>query len=169
MFRSERRCDILAQSPVYCIRNLCLRPIDCYQPSGLLRMLRHIIALSILLMGLLAAGVPALACGEVVPSHDCCPNGPNAPCAPEQARTAEASRPDFCCATGGTIATITAIATPSNELRKHWGRADLPVLLVVLTTLTTPYVQSAAADDFRIVTPLVSSSTLYLRTGRLRL
>ena len=132
-------------------------------------MLRHIITLSILLLTLLAAGVPALACGEVVPTHDCCPNGPNAPCAPEQARTAETNRQDFCCATGGTIATTAAIAAPSNELRKHWDRADLPMLLVVLTTLTTPYVQSPAVDDFRIVTPPVSYSTLYLSTGRLRL
>ena len=132
-------------------------------------MLRHIIALPILLLSLLAAGVPAFACGEVVPTHDCCPNGPNAPCGTEQTRTAETTRQDFCCATGGTIATATAIATPSNELRKHWDRADLPVLLVVLTTLTTAYVQSPAVDDFRIVTPPVSYSTLYLSTGRLRL
>ena len=132
-------------------------------------MLRYVIVLSILLVSLLAAGVPALACGEVVPSQDCCPNGPSAPCTPEQSRTAETNRQDFCCATGGTIATATAIATPSNELGKHWDRADLPVLLVVLTTLTTPYVQSLAVDDFHIVAPLVSSSTLYLSTGRLRL
>jgi len=132
-------------------------------------MLRHIITLPILLLSLLAAGVPAFACGEVVPTHDCCPNGLSAPCAPEQSRTAETNRQDFCCATGGTIATATAIATPSNELRKHWDRADLPVLLVVLTTLTTPYVQSPAIDYFRIVTPPLSYSTLYLSTGRLRL
>jgi hypothetical protein len=43
------------------------------------------------------------------------------------------------------------------------------VLLVVLTTLTTPYVQSPAVDDFHIVTALLSYSTLYLSTGRLRL
>jgi len=132
-------------------------------------MLRHIIALPILLLILLAAGVPAFACGEVVPSRDCCPNGPSAPCAPKQARAAETNRQDFCCAAGGTIAAATAIATPSHELRKHWDRADLPVLLVVLTTLTTPYVQSPAVDDFHIVTALLSYSTLYLSTGRLRL
>jgi hypothetical protein len=132
-------------------------------------MLRHIIALPILLLSLLAAGVPAFACGEVVPTQDCCPHGPNAPCTAEQTRTAETNRQDFCCATGGTIATTTAITTPSNELRKHWDRADLPVLLVVLTTLTTPYVQSPAVDEFHIVTPPLSYSTLYLSTGRLRL
>jgi len=132
-------------------------------------MLRHIIALPIVLLSLLAAGVPAFVCGEGVPTRGCCPNGPNAPCAPEQSKTAETNRQDFCCASGGTIATATAIATPSNELGKHWDRADLPVLLVVLTTLTTPYVQSLAVDDFHIVAPLVSSSTLYLSTGRLRL
>jgi hypothetical protein len=132
-------------------------------------MLRHIIALPILLLSLLAAGVPAFACGDAVPTRDCCPNGPNAPCGTEQTRTAETNRQDFCCAIGGTIATATAIATPSNELRKHWDRADLPVFLIVLTTLTTPYVQSLAVDDFHIVTPPLSYSTLYLSTGRLRL
>jgi hypothetical protein len=132
-------------------------------------MLRHIIALPILLLSLLAAGVPAFACGEVAPTHDCCPNGSSAPCAPEQSITVETIRQDSCCATGGTIATATAIATPSKEFRKHWDRADLPMLLVVLTTLTTAYVQSPAVDDFRIVTPPVSYSTLYLSTGRLRL
>jgi hypothetical protein len=132
-------------------------------------MLRHIIALPILLLSLLAAGVPAFACGDAVPTRDCCPNGPNAPCGTQQTRTAETNRQDFCCATGGTIAATTAIATPSNELREHWDRADLPVLLVVLTTLTTPYVQSLAVDDFHIVAPPLSYSTLYLSTGRLRL
>jgi hypothetical protein len=132
-------------------------------------MLRHIIALPILLLILLTAGVPAFACGDAVPARDCCPNGPNAPCGIEQTRTAETNRQDFCCATGDTIATATAIATPSNDLRKHWERADLPVLLVVLTTLTTSYVQSPAVDNFRIVTPPLSYSTLYLSTGRLRL
>ena len=132
-------------------------------------MLRHIIALPILLLILLAAGMPAFACEDAVPTRDCCPNGPSAPCGTEQTRTAETNRQDFCCATGGTIATATAIATPSNDLRKHWDGADLPVLLVVLTTLTTPYVQSPAVDDFHIVTPPLSYSTLYLSTGRLRL
>jgi hypothetical protein len=132
-------------------------------------MLRHIIALPILLLSLLAAGVPSFACAEVVPTHDCCPNGPNAPCGTEQTRTPETNRQEFCCAAGGTIATATTIATPSKEARKLWDRADLPVLLVVLTTLTTSYVLSPAVDDFHIVTPPVSYSTLYLSTGRLRL
>ena len=132
-------------------------------------MLRHIIALPILLLSLLAAGVPAFACAEVELMHDCCPNGLNAPCGTEQNRAAETIRQDLCCATGGTIATTAAIATPSKEFRKHWDRADLPVLLVVLTTLTTPYVQSPAIDDIRIVTAPVSYSTLYLSTGRVRL
>jgi hypothetical protein len=132
-------------------------------------MLRHIIALSILLMSLLAAGVPALACGEVVPTRDCCPNGPNSSCGSKQSRTAETNRLDFCCAAGGTIETTTAIATPSDEFRRHWENAELPALLVVLPTLTTAYVPSPAVDDFHIVTPPLSHSTLYLSTGRLRL
>jgi hypothetical protein len=132
-------------------------------------MLRHIIALPILLLSLLAAGLPAFACADVAPAHDCCPDGPKAPCTPEQPKTPETNRQDSCCAIGGTIAITTAIATPSNEFRKHWDRADLPVLLVVLTTLTTPYVSSPAVDDLRIVAPPVSYSTLYLSTGRLRL
>ena len=93
-------------------------------------MLRHIIALSILLMSLLAAGVPALACGEVVSTCDCCRNGPNSPCGSEQSRTTEANRLDWCCAAGGTVTTTTAIATSSKELRKAWDRADLPALLI---------------------------------------
>jgi hypothetical protein len=132
-------------------------------------MLRHIIVLSILLMSLLAAGAPAFACGEVVPANDCCPNGPNAPCAPDRATTAEANRLDFCCATGGTIATTTAIATPSDEFRKAWDRADLPAVLVVLLTLTAAYVLSPALDDSHFVSPPLSDTTLYLSTGRLRL
>ncbi len=132
-------------------------------------MFRHIITLSILLLSLLAAEVPAFTCADVVPTLDCCPSGPNAPCGTEQTRTAETTGQDFCCVANGTIATTAAIAAPSNEFRKHWDRADLPVLLVVLTTLSTPYVQSPAIDDFRIVTPPFSYSTLYLSTGRLRL
>jgi hypothetical protein len=130
-------------------------------------MLRHIISLSILLTSLLAAGVPALACGEVMPTRDCC--GPNSPCGPEQSRTIEANRPDFCCAAGGTVATTTAIASSSKELRKAWDRAELPALLTLVTTLTTAYVQLSSVDEFSLVSRPFSDSTLYLSTGRLRL
>jgi len=132
-------------------------------------MLRHIIALSILLMSLLAAGVPALACGEVVSTCDCCRNGPNSPCGSEQSRTTEANRLDLCCAAGGTVTTTTAIATSSKELRKAWDRADLPALLILVTTLTTAYVQSPSVDEFSLVSRPFYDSTLYLSTGRLRL
>jgi hypothetical protein len=132
-------------------------------------MLRHIIALSILLMSLLAAGVPALACGDVVPARACCPNAPNSPCGPEQARAPEALRLDICCALGGTVATTIAVAAPSKELLKAWDGADLPVPLVAVATLAAAYVQSPSIDEFCIVSPPVSYSTLYLSTGRLRL
>jgi hypothetical protein len=132
-------------------------------------MLRHIIAPPILLLCLLSAGVPAFACGEVVPTRNCCSNGPNSPCAPEQTGTAEANRLDFCCIAGGAIATTTAMAIPSNERAKHWDGVASPALLVALTTLTTAYVQSLLVDDFRIVSQPLSDSTLYLSTGRLRL
>jgi hypothetical protein len=130
-------------------------------------MLRYIIAPAILLLCLLSAGVPAFACGEAVPTRDCCSNGPNFPCAPEQTRTAEANRLDFCCIAGG--ATTTAMAIPSNEGAKHWDGVAPPALLIALTTLTTAYVQSLLVDDFRIVSQPLSGSTLYLSTGRLRL
>jgi hypothetical protein len=132
-------------------------------------MFRHIIALSILLMSLLAAGVPALACVEVVSTCDCCRNGPNSPCGSEQSRTTEADRLDLCCAAGSTVTTTTAIATSSNELRKAWDRGDLPALLILVTTLTTAYVQSPSVDEFSLVSRPLSDSTLYLSTGRLRL
>ena len=132
------------------------------------RMLRRIIPLPLLIFCLLCAGVPAFACGEAVPTRDCCPNGPNAPCAPEQAKTADANRLDLCCAASGTIATTTASAIPSNERGKHWNGAASPAVLVALATLTTAYVQSPLVDDFSVSQPL-SDSTLYLSTGRLRL
>jgi hypothetical protein len=131
-------------------------------------MLRHIIALSILLMSLLAAGVPALACGEVMPTRDCCPNGPNSPCGSQQSRTTEANRLDLCCAAAGTVTTTTAIATSSKE-RKAWDRADLPALLILVTTLTMAYVQSSSVDEISLVSRPFYDSTLYLSTGRLRL
>jgi hypothetical protein len=133
------------------------------------RMLRHILVLPILLLCLLIAGVPAFACGEAIPTRDCCPNGPNGPCAPEQARTAEANRLDLCCASSDTIATTTASAIPSNERGKHWDGAAPPAVLVALTTLTTAYVQASPVHDFRIPSQPLSDSTLYLSTGRLRL
>jgi hypothetical protein len=131
-------------------------------------MLRHIIALPFLLLSLLAAGVPTLACAEEAPTQECCPNGPNAPCVPQQARTAEANRLDFCCVAGSTIATTTAVATPSDERGKYWDGAAPPALFV-LSTLTTAYVQSPSIDELRIVSQPLSDSTLYLSTGRLRL
>jgi hypothetical protein len=131
-------------------------------------MLRHVIAQSILLLTVLAAGVP-LACAQGAPTQECCGNGPNAPCAPPQAETAQANRLDFCCVAGSAIATTTAVATSSDERGKHWDRAAPPTLLFVLNTLATAYVQSPSVDDFRIVSQPLSDSTLYLSTGRLRL
>jgi hypothetical protein len=132
-------------------------------------MLRHLVALPILLLSLLAAAVPALACAEAAPTQECCPNGPNAPCAPDQAPTAQANGLDVCCAAGGTIATTTALATPSDERGKQWDRDATPLLLIVLNTLATAYVQSPSVDELRIVSFPLSDSTLYLSTGRLRL
>jgi hypothetical protein len=145
------------------IRQIANRPLVFH------RMLRHIIALPILLLCLLSVGVPAFACGEVEPTRDCCPNGPNAPCAPEQARTAQANRLDSCCIAGDAIATTAAMAIPSNENGKHWDGVSPPAFLVALATLTTTYVQSLLVDEFRFVSQPLSNSTLYLRTGRLRL
>jgi hypothetical protein len=132
-------------------------------------MWRHIIALPILLLSLLAAGMPAFACAEEAPTQECCPNGPNGPCAPEQAGTAQANRLDSCCAAGGTIATTTAIAAPSNDSGKHSDRAATPTILIALVTLTTAYVQAPSIDGFRPASQPLSESTLYLSTGRLRL
>jgi hypothetical protein len=133
------------------------------------RMLRHIIVLPILLLSVLAAGGAAFACGETVPSRECCPNGPNSPCAPDQTRAAQADRLEFCCAASGTIATTTAMAIPSNESGKHWDGVAPPALLIALTTLTTAYVHTLLVDDFCIVSQPLSDSALYLSTGRLRL
>src|SRR5258708_10016132 len=102
-------------------------------------MLRHIIALSILLMSLLAAGVPALACGDVVPARDCCPNGPNAPCEPNRFQTPEANQLTLCRASSTAVTSVAAVAAPSKKFVQHWYRADLPVLLVALTMLSTAY------------------------------
>jgi hypothetical protein len=132
-------------------------------------MLRHIIALSILLMSLLAAGVPAFACGEAVPIQDCCPNGPNAPCGSEHVGTSEGTRPELCCAAGGTIAAATALAAPSNEFDRHLDHADPLVVFVVLSTLISTYVQSPSVDERQIASLPLSCSPLYLSTGRLRL
>jgi hypothetical protein len=132
-------------------------------------MLRHLVALPILLLSLLAAAVPALACAEAARTQECCPNGPNAPCAPDQAPTAQANGLDVCCVAGGTIATTTALATPSDERGTQWDRDAPPLLLIVLNTLATAYVQSPSVDELRIVSLPLSDSTLYLSTGRLRL
>ena len=138
------------------------------RPIAIERMLRHIITRSILLLCLLSAGVPGVGCGEVVPTRDCCADAPNAPCAPQQTRTAEANRLDFCCIAGGAIASAASMAIPSNERAQHWDGVIPPVLLVALSTLTTAYVQSPLVDDLRVPQPL-SDFRLYLSTGRLRL
>jgi hypothetical protein len=54
-------------------------------------------------------------------------------------------------------------------LRKARDRADLPALLILVTTLTTAYVQSPSVDEFSLASGPFSDSTLYLSTGRLRL
>lgn len=131
-------------------------------------MLRHIIALSILLTSLLAAGVPALECGDVVPVRDCCSNGPNAPCESNRSQTPDANL-TLCCASGTAVTSAAAVAAPSKEFRQHWDRADLPVLFVALTMLSTAYVDAPSVDEFSLVSPPSSDSTLYLSTGRLRL
>ena len=132
-------------------------------------MLRHIIALSILLLSLLGAGVPAFACGGVVPAQGCCPNGPIAPCEPSQSQTSEANRLTLCCAAGGAVTPAAAVAGSSKQFLEHWDRAHLPVLFVALTMLSSAYADAPSVDEFSLVSPPSSDSTLYLSTGRLRL
>jgi hypothetical protein len=131
--------------------------------------LRHLVALSILLISLLAAGVPAFASGEAVPARDCCPKGPNSPCGPDRSQTPEPNRLNLCCTSSSTPSTAAAVAAPSQEFRKHWDHADVPLLLVVLSTLRTAYAAAPPVDEFSLVSRTFCSSTLYLSTGRLRL
>ena len=127
-------------------------------------MLRHIIALPFLLLTLLAAGVPNLACAQAAAAQECCPHGPLAPCAPQQAKMTQADRLDVCCV-AGLPATM---AIPSEGHDKHWDGAASPALFF-LSTLTTHDVVSPAVDGLRIFSPPLSQAPLYLRTGRLRL
>lgn len=136
--------------------------------SSVVYILRHIIALAILFTSLLAAGVPAYACGEMASLSDCCPNGPGTPCKDSHRDTTQTSRPDVCCAAGIAAAT-TAVGLPSIEFSKHCDHNDLATLCIVLTELTSAYVDSPRVDTTHDVTRPLSDSTLYLSTGRLRL
>jgi hypothetical protein len=131
-------------------------------------MLRHIIALPILLVSLLATGVPASACATDVATQDCCPTGPHAPCTPDQAKTSQVNRPDFCCLISG-IAATNAMATSADEGGKYWDRAAPAAFFVELTTLATPYVLPSFLDELHVLSLPLADSTLYLSTGRLRL
>jgi hypothetical protein len=133
-------------------------------------MLRRIFSLTILLTSLFFAGLPAFAYAECVPPHDCCPNGPLAPCSIAGSAAAPSNDVQPCCAVSPTAPTAFAAGASSNEFHKHLKRSDVPAILIPLAISPTAYValsRSTAISATSSFSP--SYALLYLSTGRLRL
>ncbi len=133
-------------------------------------MLRRIFSLTILLGSLLLAGLPAIACADCVPTHECCPKGAPASCKMDGAAPVSSDFVQLGCNAGvaGSIASVSDDA--ANDFHSHLKRIDVPDLQ------TGPSISRAArVESYRSIvksSPSTfgpSSTLLYLSTGRLRL
>jgi len=133
-------------------------------------MLRRIFSLTFLLASLFFAGLPAFACADYVPTHDCCPNGPLAPCSIEGSAAAPSNGVQPCCAVSPAAPAAFAADETSNKFDKHLKRFDIPVILISPAISTMAYVASSRSAAMSATSSFSPSyALLYLSTGRLRL
>ena len=133
-------------------------------------MLRRIFRLTILLASLLVAGMPALACVQCVPVHDCCPIGVLAPCSLAGSTAVSSDSIQLCSTAGAASSSVFAANESSNDFHNRLKRLEVPAILtspaispvadVALSRSTAIYVRSSFSPTFAL---------LYLSTGRLRL
>jgi len=132
-------------------------------------MLHRVLSLSILGVGLLFAGLPAVACARDTPIQDCCPFGPGQPCRGQGPGIAIANPTQgVCCVSGERVASSLVASAPSKTAGKHPLRGNPPALASSLAVVDRHAMSAAAvAADIRPFHP--SGSSLYLSTSRLRL
>jgi hypothetical protein len=131
---------------------------------------RRLISQLILCAGLLFAGMPMLACAQVMPMPDCCPSEPGKPCGGQDRSAVSMVLPARqCCDAGAHTPSAVVASPPSREIEKRTQRADPPTLapLAIAAGFTQSWFFSADGRTTSSFTP--SLSTLYLSTGRLRL
>jgi hypothetical protein len=133
-------------------------------------MLRRIFSLTFLLTSLLFAGLPAFACADAVPTLDCCPNGPLAPCGIEGSAAAPSNGVQPCCAVSPAASAAFAVDASSDKFHKHLKRSDVPAIL--LSSAISPMAYGASSRSAAISAASSFSPSyalIYLSTGRLRL
>jgi hypothetical protein len=129
-----------------------------------------LISVTVVLVTLLFAGSPDFACAASVPGHDCCPNGPLAPCSLDSSVPALTDLVQPCCSAGVAGSIAVAADDSSSDSHKLPTRVDVPVIAVSSVVLPSVYLAGA---KFRTISTTFSrhpsSALLYLSTGRLRL
>jgi hypothetical protein len=133
-------------------------------------MLRRIFSLTFLLASLFFAGLPAFACAECVPTPDCYPSGPQAPCSNEGSTASPANGVQPCCAISPAASAAFAADASSNDFHKHLKRSHWPAALPFPAILLANHVASTRSTAISATSSFSPSyALLYLSTGRLRL
>jgi len=134
-------------------------------------MLHRITSVWVLCIGLLIAGVPApVCCAASAPAHDCCAPAQPMP-GPQHLSFAlePAALMHVCCAAGGAETGAISARATRHDIGKHPHRADPPTLAAAYGSLIVASEPPAAKTGFAVPNYLPLLSSLYLRTGRLRL
>jgi hypothetical protein len=130
-------------------------------------MVSRLLSLSIVLLALFFAGVPAFACINFVPNHDCCPKGP---CSLEASVLAPTNVVHSCCIADVAGSIAVGADDASGDTHKLLKRVDVPAIAVTSVVLPSVY---RAGMKFQTISTTFSlnpsSALLYLSTGRLRL
>jgi hypothetical protein len=133
-------------------------------------MLRRTFSLMFLLASLFFAGLPAFACADRVPTHDCCPNTPLASCSIEGSAAAPSNGVQPCCALSPAPSSAFSVNGSSNEFHKHLKRSDAPAILTSPAISPAAHVATSLSAAISAMSSFSPSYTLlYLSTGRLRL
>jgi hypothetical protein len=133
-------------------------------------MLRRTFSVTFLLASLLFVGLPAVAYAECVPTDDCCPNGPLAPCSVDGSAAAASNDAQPCCASSPAAPAALAAEASSKDFHKHLKRSHWPATLPFPALLPAAHLastRSAVISTKASFSP--SHALLYLSTGRLRL
>jgi hypothetical protein len=130
-------------------------------------MIRRIVSQTFLLAVLLFAGLPAFACAQCVPVHDCCPTGQLASCSLDGSTLGPSGVAQQCGTAGPAVF---AADESSNDFNRHLKRSDVPTPLVPPAIAQVSHVASIGLSANSVTSSFTPSNTLlYLSTGRLRL
>src|ERR1700712_3165366 len=107
--------------------------------TGMDKMIPRLFSVSLMLVALFFAGLPAFACAVGMTNHGCCPNEPTAPCGSDGSTLALQDLDSPCCAANVAASIVIGADDSAGESHRVPNRVDVPTLAVTSVVLPSFY------------------------------